>query len=680
MKNVKRIWFLLLTLSFLVGAWGTTQSQATTQDGEVLPILLGVYSRGYAWESGVLDQLHDLDSWALDIGGKKVSIIAQYIDIQNPHMDYLIPNHLGLLWDNGYTPFINLTTSATAAQIAQGNLDSNLQQLASLFATWSQGGQRMAFIAPLPDMNVSWVPYGTDPENFKLAFRRIQKIFRDNGVPSASVQWIFAPNSYHTMYDTPFEEYYPGDEDVDILGLSALNYGYCSGTANDTWNGWEQLFTDNLARFWTLSSSKPIFITKTATTGQYPQQGVYSQEKKDQWINEIYTHLAASYGVKAVVYFNISQECDWGIFDTGGQKFDGYRTATTNPAYGYVKPTALVGTDLAKKAVADNWVYLPISMNQFQSSDPQGILLGISPQGYPGDQNVLDQEIKGLDEWSGKHTTLVSIYLNIEDKNPDYAIPDQLTNLRKNGYTGLINLMSERTMAEIANGSVDASLHAMAKAYAFSRTLDDSIKAFFAPFPEMNGDWYSYGEDPTNYKKALKRIQQIFSEEGIGRDDAWWVFAPNGYSKNTAFEEYYPGDSSIDVVAFSAYNYGYCPANHPYEDWKTPQEVFGSYLQRMTTLAPTKPIFITQTGTDDMVDYGKSDQNAKNQWLRDAYNYLAKNRAVKGVIYFNIAMECYWPIFVPGGTKYSGYVDGVANSAYRYTSPIDLIENGVTIR
>jgi hypothetical protein len=84
---------------------------------------------------------------------------------------------------------------------------------------------------------------------------------------------------------------------------------------------------------------------------------------------------------------------------------------------------------------------------------------------------------------------------------------------------------------------------------------------------------------------------------------------------------------------------------------------------------------VSQTGTT--ADYDTSCRNdaAKNQWLTDAFNYLAGEVHVKGIIYYNTRgwENIDWPVY--GSTSlasYTGYVTGAANPAYQYVAPADL--------
>jgi hypothetical protein len=234
----------------------------------------------------------------------------------------------------------------------------------------------------------------------------------------------------------------------------------------------------------------------------------------------------------------------------------------------------------------------------------------------------------------------------------------------------------------IVEGSLDSQILTWAETFRDWAVVDPSRRAFIAPLQEMNGYWVCYGLDPTNYRKAFVHIQEIFTNAGVPDDKVSWVFAPNGWSDpdDSPFEEYYPGNTFVDVVSFSAYNWGVC-SPYPADDWRSPQVIFKPFLDRMRVMAPGKPIFIAETGTSSMRQGGLVED--KDGWLEEAYSYLATYEAFRGVLYFNIDQQptdpemapCDFPIFKPPEIPgYEGYKNAVNDPSlgYTYISPTEL--------
>ncbi len=188
------------------------------------PVLLGLYTKGYAGDQRVIDQeLRQIDAWA----GKRHTLAGIFMNLEDNNPAFNVGGRLEKLRQNGYTAFINLDTTRTAAQIAKGDIDNSLRKIARAYAAWvSKGEGRIAYIAPLQEMNILGdESYGKDPVNFKLAYERIQQIFTEAGVPRNAVRWVFAPNGWSEEAHR-FENYYPGSPNcsrVQRLQLGLLS-------------------------------------------------------------------------------------------------------------------------------------------------------------------------------------------------------------------------------------------------------------------------------------------------------------------------------------------------------------------------------------------------------------------------------------------------------------------------
>jgi hypothetical protein len=312
-------------------------------------------------------------------------------------------------------------------------------------------------------------------------------------------------------------------------------------------------------------------------------------------------------------------------------------------------------------------VYVPIV-----KGPPPPVMLGLYPQNWwaPTPKDVLENEFLAADDWVGKRSSIAGIFHSLQDTALEGNVVYLMGEIWDCGYTPFVNLYAKMSAADIASGKIDANIKAWAQAYR-QYVQDGDRMAFLAPLQEMNGDWVPYGKDPANFKKAFKRIQNIFAEQGVPRESVRWVFAPNGWSEGATFEQYYPGDEYVDVVSFSAYNFGHHPDN-PYPKWKTPEQTYGPFLTRMRQLAPGKPIFVAQTGTTAYTASGW-DSAEKDEWLHDAYAFLASSPGVRAIVYYNANTNNYdWTIFKPGKVKYSGYAEAAMEMNYRYISPHEL--------
>ncbi len=299
------------------------------------PVVVGVYPQGWqGLESTMENELDALSNWS----GLKLTISATFIGLtesyNNIYKQMIVP------WESGYTPFINLMTTATARDIARGSADGHLRNWASAVRAYAEGGRRLVYIAPLPEMNGEWTSYGLDPANFKAAFMRMVNLFAQEGVPDESVRWVFAPNGWSKPEDD-FENYYPGHQWVDAVGFSAYNYGHCPypGQKPD-WAHVDTIALPYIERMRAMAPGTPIFLTQFATSSATGSGR--DAEAKNEWFRHNYTLLAETEGLRGILYFNKDDSvCDLAFF-TPNRRYPGYRDAVTGPGFDYLGPVELM--------------------------------------------------------------------------------------------------------------------------------------------------------------------------------------------------------------------------------------------------------------------------------------------------------------------------------------------------
>ncbi len=179
--------------------------------------------------------------------------------------------------ENGSVPFIRLMLRSSAAvntpeatftleRIASGEFDADLQ-------AWFQAARD--FRSPLlveygTEVNGRWFPWNgvwnggpAGPEKFKAAYRHLVGLARSQ--EADNITWVFHVN-YH---DDPgagwnrFENYYPGDDWVDWLGVSVYGEQTPSGLANFRFRA---LMDKTYARLVKLSPRKPVAVLEFGVT------------------------------------------------------------------------------------------------------------------------------------------------------------------------------------------------------------------------------------------------------------------------------------------------------------------------------------------------------------------------------------------------------------------------------
>lgn len=123
---------------------------------------------------------------------------------------------------------------------------------------WNGGGATQGYGDPRsPD----------GPERFRDAYRRIVRLMREEG--AHNVLWVFHVNNIDVP-DEPwnrFEQYYPGDDYVDWVGVSA--YGAQAPTDTET-RQLREMMDGAHRRLAALSASKPIVLLEFGATKSHP--------------------------------------------------------------------------------------------------------------------------------------------------------------------------------------------------------------------------------------------------------------------------------------------------------------------------------------------------------------------------------------------------------------------------
>jgi beta-mannanase len=310
----RRRWLgvLLATLLAVAALPLPALAEAPSSGRDVL--LAGVYSD--QWEAS-----HDVNGLST-ASGKRVSLVGTFHRLLESEQGWegTTDWRLEQAWAARATPLANLEIVVPAAEIAAGAHDLEITAWARRVEDWlGKGGGRSLLIAPMQEMNGDWVPYGMDPENFKIGYRRIVDIFRQQGIDETEVRWVFAPNAW-SVWPYRIADYYPGDDVVDLVGVSVYNFGQAVGR----WTTVEEAFGSALDELRTIAPFKPFLVTQVGSST--------AGGDRDAWLRDLFATAAADPNIVGLVYFNFLKETDWKLWDgaalaRGWQ--DGVRQKTT---------------------------------------------------------------------------------------------------------------------------------------------------------------------------------------------------------------------------------------------------------------------------------------------------------------------------------------------------------------
>lgn len=253
----------------------------------------------------------------------------------------------------------------TAQEVADGKADEIYK---NFFQLIKETHLKVVF-RTMHEMNWWWYPRSSNPIAFKKARTRIRDLSRQAGLTKKEILFDMSlnawdmptkdakPNQSSTlMYCYPsqkyklncptFEDYYPWDEYVDILGVSFYNRG--KGNTNrlrqppyEIINNSQWKTLDRMKTF-----NKPLFVDEVGTTAvrydeQYNQQKsiqVYQAEtaRKDAWLDNLRDFLQNESLIIGSIYFNVDLtywltnrivgEADRSIFDPAtGKIYEGWR-------------------------------------------------------------------------------------------------------------------------------------------------------------------------------------------------------------------------------------------------------------------------------------------------------------------------------------------------------------------
>jgi beta-mannanase len=188
------------------------------------------------------------------------------------------------------------------ARIAHGDFDAYI-------ASWARGlrdtGVRI-YLRPMHEMNGGWYPWGglvngNSPRLFKVAWRRMHRIFAATG--ARNVRWVWSPLNV----DVPatranrMERYYPGRKYVDVLGMTGYNWASPAPDGGG-WRSFRRVFARPYKRLRHLGH-QPIWITEVGVDA--------SGGDKAAWVRDMFSTARRWKRLRAIVWFNHSKERDW---------------------------------------------------------------------------------------------------------------------------------------------------------------------------------------------------------------------------------------------------------------------------------------------------------------------------------------------------------------------------------
>lgn len=160
------------------------------------------------------------------------------------------------------------------------------------------------------EMNTDWTSYCgmanlCDPEIYIQVWQKIYNMFKEEGVTNCI--WIYNPNdnNYPPSNWNNFLAYYPGNEYVQMIGITGYNTGtYYADITNETWKEFEDIYNNIQQKYEPHFSSFNWIITEFASSSVGGD--------KATWINNMFNVISKYKNIKVAVWFSAADYDDKG--------------------------------------------------------------------------------------------------------------------------------------------------------------------------------------------------------------------------------------------------------------------------------------------------------------------------------------------------------------------------------
>lgn len=278
-RSVRRVGALLAIVLLVLGLASCTQVGLGSDGGaRAQALAFGAFVNGGVWQG--MGPVHALEKRL----NHRLDVVHWYADFGDHWNSQMVAEaSVG-----GRVPLISWEPNSEALQdIAAGRYDSEL-------VAWADGAAaygKLVYLRPMQEMNIPDVPWGGQPTAFIAAWRHMVSVVRDQG--ANNVRWVWAPNTPDNAQE-PLEQYFPGNQYVDVLALDGYNWGTCMSWSH--WQSFQNVFENAYERIAALGP-QPIWITEFASS----EVG----GSKAHWVETALGTVAAAFPrIKALVYFD----------------------------------------------------------------------------------------------------------------------------------------------------------------------------------------------------------------------------------------------------------------------------------------------------------------------------------------------------------------------------------------
>lgn len=240
-----------------------------------------------------------------------------------------------------WQPWLDNETGLLLRNIAGGEYDDTVARWARSLKS-APGPVLLRFAH---EMNGTWYPWsagknGNSAEDYVAAWQHLRNVFDSEGV--TNVGWVWSPNVHlDNAGFTDMASLYPGDDDVDWVGLDGYNWGDWDG---HLWQTFSEVFRPSIDIVREFAPSKPLMIAETAA-------GADGGSKASWMRSAFFSEIPFDFPeIRAIVWFDENKERPW-RFDTNGETTKAFRAAANHAYYsGSLSPDDIVTTTGARRS------------------------------------------------------------------------------------------------------------------------------------------------------------------------------------------------------------------------------------------------------------------------------------------------------------------------------------------
>jgi beta-mannanase len=229
-----------------------------------------------------------------------------------------------------WEPWAGASDSDWALQtsILSGRNDAYIESWARGLAAYRER-VLLRFAHEMHDQTYPWAVgvNGNTAADYIASWSHVRDIFRREG--ATNVEWVWNPNiigdADRDTHMAAYASLYPGDENVDWVGLDVFNTGPGIDWGAPYWRSFTDVLSAPYAAI-TAVSTKPLLLPEVGCVETGGSKAAWLREALSEPVAERFPRL------RAVVWFDVRKEADWDLASSP-DALRAWTEAATNPLF-----------------------------------------------------------------------------------------------------------------------------------------------------------------------------------------------------------------------------------------------------------------------------------------------------------------------------------------------------------